>query len=289
MNAETELQVAYEDVLQKIGRNLLSFQLAEQILKELLKLGGLSIRSGAPEESFGLIAKRVQTMTLGGLTTLFTEIHCANIEQVVPELPEDSDETLFTMSFSFNLGENGLAERRESFAVLVAERNKLVHHLLPEFDRDSLESCRATAADLDRQRELVIPAIKRLQEDYRFVRLELGNLAAFMSSPEGMALLIASPLQHHPLIKEFVDIARKNSDPEEWISLNTAAGRITAFSRDEISAICAEFGNRSLSALMIACQLFDIDLEPRGNDRHRVLYRLKQDACPAASQAPQFD
>lgn len=281
MDNESVIQAASEEVMKKIGRNLLSFQMAEQILKELLRLGGLATRSGAPDETFGEMAKRVQTMTLGGLTTLFTETHCSNKAQVFPRLPENSDEVMIAMSFSFDYGENGLAERRASLASLVAERNKLVHHLLPEFDRDSLESCRATAADLDRQRELVLPEIKRLQEDYRSIRQELSNLAALMSSPVGLNILSVSPLQHHPLVKEFVNIAQTNPSSDEWISLNSAAGSITGFSRDEITEICANFGYKSLTALMIASQRFEIDLEPTANDRHRVLYRLKQDASMA--------
>ena len=114
MNNGSVIQAAYEEVLKKIGRNLLFFKMAEQILKELLRLGGLATRSGAPEGSFGAIAKRVQTMTLGGLSTLFTENHCSNQELVFPELPEDSKEAMIAMSFSFNYGENGLAERPES-------------------------------------------------------------------------------------------------------------------------------------------------------------------------------
>jgi hypothetical protein len=50
MNNGSVIQAAYEEVLKKIGRNLLSFKMAEQILKELLRLGGLTTHSGAPEE-----------------------------------------------------------------------------------------------------------------------------------------------------------------------------------------------------------------------------------------------
>jgi hypothetical protein len=282
MDEETILKDAYDEVLRKIGRNLLSFQLAEQILKELLRLGGFAIRSGAPEEPFGEIAKRARIMTLGGLTTLFTETHCSGNEPVFPEPPEDSDEGMAAMSFAFNLGENGLAERQESLANLVAERNRLVHHLLPEFDRDSLESCRAAAADLDRQREAVLPEIKRLQQDYRVIRQELNQLAEFMASAEGVAILRTPRIQQHPLIEQFIDIAKNNQAPADWISLNAAAGSIAGFSRDEMTAACTSFGQKSLTALMIASQLFDIELEPAGSDRHRVLYRLKQDAGPPA-------
>ena len=277
MNAETEQQAAYEVVLQKVGRNLLSFQLVELLLKELLRLGGFAVRSSGPEQSFGAMAKRVEAMTLGGLTTLFIETHCSLRDPVFPDLSDDSNEGMIAMSFAFNLGENGLEKRRESLATLVAERNRLVHHLLPGFDRDSLESCRATAIDLDRQREVVLPEIKHLQEDYRFVRQELGDLVTFMASPEGADRLRALPIQQHPLIEEFVGIARNNPAPQEWISLNAAAGRITAFSRNEIFEICASFGHKSLTALMIASRLFDIELDPAGNGRSRVLYRLKQD------------
>lgn len=283
MDEETILKDAYDEVLRKIGRNLLSFQLAEQILKELLRLGGFAVRSGAPEEPFGEIAKRAQKMTLGALTTLFTDTHCSLRDPAFPELPEGSDEGMIAMSFAFNLGENDLAERQESLANLVAERNKLVHHLLPEFDRNSLESCRAAAADLDRQREAVLPAIKRLQHDYRVIRQELNQLAEYMTSPEGLNFLRVSPLQQHPLIELFVNIARNSETPDAWISLNAAAGSITDYPRGEMSEICESFGQKSLTALMIASQLFDIELEPAGSDRHRVLYRLKQDAGPPAS------
>ncbi|MEY4570651.1 MAG: hypothetical protein RLZZ398_2090 [Verrucomicrobiota bacterium] len=282
MNAETELQAACDEVFKKIGRNLLSFQLAEQILKELLRLGGLAIRSGAPEEPFGEIAKRAQKMTLGGLTTLFTETHCSGNEPAFPELPEDSTEGMIAISFAFNLGGTGLVQRQESLANLVMERNKLVHHFLPEFDRDSLDSCRALAVDLDRQREAVLPEIKRLQQDFRFVSEELSQLLALMTSPEGISILRISRIQQHPLIEQFVTIARNSETPDAWISLNAAAGSITDYPRGEMSEICESFGHKSLTALMIASQLFHIELQPAGSDRNRVLYRLKLDAGPPA-------
>lgn len=283
MDEETILKDAYDEVLRKIGRNLLSFQLAEQILKELLRLGGFEIRSGAAEEPFGEIAKRAQKMMMGALTTLFTETHCSGKEPAFPELPEDSNEAMIAMSFAFNLGENGLAERQESLANLVAERNKLVHHLLPEFDRNSLESCRAAAADLDRQREAVLPEIKRLQQDYRVIRQELNQLAEFMASAEGVAILRTPRIQQHPLLEEFVDIAKNNQAPADWISLNAAVGSIAGFSRDEMTAVCTSFGQKTLTALLIASQLFDVEFKPVGSAGYRIHYRLRQHAGSAAT------
>ncbi len=283
MDAETILKDAYDEVLKKIGRNLLAFQMAEQILKELLRLGGFARRSSAPEESFGEIAERAKKMTLGGLTTLFTKTHCSDRAPVFPELPENSTDGMIAISFAFKLGEHGLAARRESFATLVAERNRLVHHLLPEFDRDSLASCQAAAADLDRQRELVLPEIKCLQENYRFVSHELSNLATFMASPEGIDFMRVPSLQQHPLIEEFAAFARDNPAPADWISLSAAAGRIVGFSRDEISAVCESFSQKSLTALMIASQLFDIEFELTKTNSHRVLYRLSQGAGSSSS------
>ena len=72
---------------------------------------------------------------------------------------------IIATSCAFNLGETGLMDWQESLANSVKEGNKLVHHLLPEFDRDSLDSCRAVASNLELQREAVLSEIKRFQQD----------------------------------------------------------------------------------------------------------------------------
>lgn len=288
MDEDSILQAAHKEVLQKIGRNLLSFQTAELILKELIRLGGLAMRSSSkPAESFEAMTKRVQTMTLGGLTSLFTNSHCTNKEPTFSEAADSSSELQVSLSYSFRYSEKALNERRESLATLVKERNELVHHLLPEFDRDSLESCAATAAKLDRQRELVLPEIKRLQQDCRFIQQEFSNLAELFLSSESRTLLAASRLRNQPLIKAFLDFAQTHSTPDKWVSLNLAASSITGFTRAKINEICTSFGYKSLTELMIDSQMFEIHLEPTGENRHRVLYRHKHHNSLLLLQPPQ--
>jgi len=276
METNSELQQAYDEVLRKIGRNLLMFQHAEQLLKGLMALGSITVSSDKPPAQFEELAVAFRKMTMGQLANLFVEKHCVEKEDPFPPLPEDSVVCQVAVHYTLGTGGSDFDARKDAFAAMVAERNELVHHLFQKVDRNSLESCRQIAIDLDQQREKVLPEIRRLQEDCKNTHREIFEMLAFIASDEGMAILFLPELQQCPLIQELAAIADQTSDSGQWTSLSSAASRVASCNRAEIPALLTRFRQKHLTGLLAASQLFDINLEPTESGHHRVLYRVKQ-------------
>lgn len=280
MNSTTELVNAYNEVLQKIGRNLLLFQQAELLIKRLRSIGSFSARPG---EAYGRIEKRASTcekMTLGQVVNLFVDNHCmGESSEPVDCSAGDSgggpDEARFSIHFTLGGTEGYPEARRQALADMVAERNELVHHLLLKLDRDSLESCLLAGMHLDEQRQKIIPEIHRLQEDLKNVTGDLETIFNHLKSPKGTEQLFLPEIQRSSLITNLADIAGENPDPEAWTPLGPATKRLQDFPREKIDSLLAQFGMKNLTLLLDASQRFDIQHEQRDNGKHRVLYRLK--------------
>lgn len=272
---ESALEHAYKDVLTKIGRNLICFQRAEQILKEISKLIGISISMDDPQKSIAAWEERVTRMTLGTLSTRFTDTYLLGKEHRPPENPERLGKGLMVFRLSIDNDPETLAKRRESLNLLVSERNWLVHQLLPDFDRNSLQACLEMAVRLDRQREAILPEIERLRSDYLNIHKIRQMIPGMLLEPENIASLRECLISQHPLIAKLEDIAREIQEPGGWVALSTATKRLTDFPPEEITKICKGSGVKSLKELLIASGQFDVELVPVGTKRHRVIYRLK--------------
>jgi hypothetical protein len=280
MCSTTELENAYNEVLQKIGRNLLLFQQAELLIKRLRSIGSISGRPGEASESIEKRASSCEKMTLGQLVNLFVDNHCMG-ESSAPEASSavdsvgGADEARFSVHFTLGGTEGYSAARRQALADMVAERNELVHHLLLKLDRDSLESCLQAGTHLDEQRQKILPEIRRLQEDLKNVTEVLGREQLFL--PE---------IQQSSLITNLADIAGKTQGPEEWTPLGPATKQLEDFPREKIDSLLTQFGMKSLTQLLEASQRFETQVEEGGNGKHRTLYRLKQGAGPRLLQQP---
>jgi hypothetical protein len=151
------------EVLRKIGRNIVNLQKMERALKLLVVLSDLS---GHVSELEGIYQNRladVEKLTMGRLADNIIDIlyspHDSNAAA-----PDDSKETW--VSFGFRIG--GGAEQKKAIkkalSLMVKERNRLVHKLLGEFDSASVESCRALIVLLDQQQEFIAPHFERIMD-----------------------------------------------------------------------------------------------------------------------------
>jgi hypothetical protein len=277
----TELENAYNGVLQKIGRNLLLFQQAELLIKRLRSIGSFSARPGEASASIEKRASTCEKMTLGQVVNLFVDNHCMG-ESSAPEASSavdsgrGADEARFSIHFTLGGTEGYPEARRQALADLVAERNELVHHLLLKLDRGSLESCLQAGTHLDEQRQKILPEIRRLQEDLKNVTEDLETIFNHLKSPKGHEQLFLPEIQQSSLITNLADIAGENPDPEAWTPLGPATKRLQDFPREKIDSLVAQFGMTKLSQLLVASQQFDIQHEELKRGKHRVLYRLKK-------------
>jgi hypothetical protein len=281
MNSTTELENAYNQVLQKIGRNLLLFQQAELLIKRLRSIGTYSARPGEAYESIEKRASTCEKMTLGQVVNLFVDNHCigessAPVDCTAGDSGPDSGEARFSIHFTLGGTEGYPEARKQALAEMVAERNELVHHLLLKLDRDSLESCLQVCTYLDEQRQKILPEIRRLQEDLKNVREDLETILNHLVSQKGMEQLYLPEIKRSSLITNLADIARENPDPEAWTPLGPATKRLQDFPPEKITSLLAQFGMTKLTQLLDASQRFDIEHEQLKHGKHRAVYRLKQ-------------
>lgn len=151
-----------DEVLRKIGRNVLNFQRMEAMLKFLisrLDLQGTANELKANHEKAVDIVSR-QTMgnlVKGFLSTVYAE------KTADEESEKDIQEAQFSFSFRIEADPQHILERKNSLEHLVKERNILIHQLLINFDQTSPKSCREMSELLDAQAE-------RLRPEYEWLR-----------------------------------------------------------------------------------------------------------------------
>jgi hypothetical protein len=162
-------------------------------------------------------------------------------------------------------------------ASIVDDRNDLIHHLLPKFNPDSIQSCLEIDQYLDQQREKLLPELellKRMIESLQKGRQELGE---FLQSDEGKKHFKLQWLRQSRLVMLLVETATQIVRSDGWAVLDTAGHLIRQHALDEISALHEKYGHKTLKALVSATELFDICEEPTDRGGIRVLYRLKPD------------
>lgn len=280
MNPPAELQAAYDDVLRKIGRNLLIFQEAELLIKKLSCISSYSASSAEAAESIGKRTSICEKKTLGQIINLYVDRHLVGDSQSaetssVAESDPNPGEVRFSCHITLG-GTDGYQEaRRQALAAMVAERNELVHHFLANFDSTSLESCLQASLRLDEQRRKIIPEIHQLQEDLKLVTASLKEILSLCESPTGMDQLFLPEIQQCPLITNLAAIAAENPDPEDWTPVGPAIKRLQDFPSEKISELVSQFGLKSLTQLLEASQQFDVQVEHTPNGKHRTLFRLK--------------
>ncbi len=172
MPTDIEISGARDSTLQKVGRNLVNFQKMEAMLKFLIKVAGATVTASTGREYFEAHAKLHETNPMGHLV----ELAAKALHGDAPVLPNQVREV--SMTHSISLGdESQMKTWRSEFRRIVRERNALVHRMLVRWNPNSIESCRSLCAELDAQRERILPAYQHLESVVAAVRESHEELA----------------------------------------------------------------------------------------------------------------
>lgn len=162
METPDQLKSASDEVLRRIGRNLLLFQHVELLLKFILARG--SFRVTASE--LKLLAESGMTQEdrrmMGELIKSLISAHLTPIDSAAL-LPPASDELSISVNVTFHHTEEERAAFQRQLEELVAERNEFVHHALTRFSLRSLEGCKAASEALQNQRNRIWPVQEKLK------------------------------------------------------------------------------------------------------------------------------
>jgi len=156
------------EALRKIGRNLINLQKVEASLKVLVVHGNLNCSLTELKAVATQRTRRVSRQTFGLTLDEFLKVFSPQPRGRAIH-KSNNPEHRHEFSFTLQLDEAELKARKTVLRQLVAERNKLVHTMLVDFDSKSAASCNELISRLDAQHERVIPQFEYVAGLVRFL------------------------------------------------------------------------------------------------------------------------
>jgi hypothetical protein len=269
---ETELEKAKNEVLRKIGRNMLLYQQVENMLKFLIangKISGYASELKANKEQKTAV---VLKQTLGQVVGQF-------VEKVHPEYDESTTEQAELkegyFSFSFKLESDAVfyKTKKDAFASIVADRNELIHHFQLRFNLQSIESCLEADLYLQQQREKLLPEIEDLKNLIETLQAGRKEFVGFLVSEEGNKQFELLWLRQSRLVILLAEISKQVVRPDGWTLLSRAGQLVSQHAPKEIAVLNERYGHKTLKGLILATELFDM-MEEASKGGTQLLYRL---------------
>jgi len=274
MESELDLIKMQDKVFEKIGRNLLNFQKIEQLLKLLIANGRVSGHMSETKEILERQAAAVHKQTMGNLVGKFVDNTLLGHEES-SQTTFEPKEPYFSISFNVNADTDFYESKKQALKSLVDDRNDLIHHLLPRFNPESIESCSETEQYLDQQREKLIPEYDYLKSLLVGLKEGIDQYTDFLGSEEGMKQFELSFLQQSPLVTLLLNISIQQLRSDGWTLLDNADRQLRTTLPDEMGRLKTSYGYKTVKELIHGSEFFDIKEEITKKRGIRVLYRPK--------------
>jgi hypothetical protein len=265
---------AKDELLQKIGRNLILFQKIEHVLKGLVALGAFNASSSGTVKPADPVLKQ----SLGLVAAAFIQRHLVDW-MAEPEVNED-DVVIHT---SFRIDGPTASELSAMLLKAIPDRNCLAHHLVVDFDVYDGEGRSAAVAWLDKSFHDHSPLLATLVDHHQSFRLAFRQILSFLQSKEGINELFLPDIQEAPVVQELVRAAAKPSSADGWTYLVEAARSISG---TEVRQTLGRFGMKSLTELLAASRLFELRAEETPSGGTRMMIRSSAGEHPLQGEAP---
>jgi hypothetical protein len=271
---KADLKTTQDEVLRRVGRNLLLFQQIEQLLKFILsnhKAGGV------PEDFKEKQQMRTDTLNKTMLGNLVDKYVAEVLKDAGVEASEEecSDNTI-TYSFQISVHAEFIEAMRRDMKLMTEQRNELAHGFLSKWLPDSAEKLEDTLSYLDTQREKVLPMHEYLRTMVNHFQESQMKLLEFISSDEYQKQSELMWLQASPLVSLLRDVAFLIHRKDGWSDL-ARAGRVANNELpEEVKNLNERYGFKTLKKLLIGSEMFDVFDEPLSEGRFRTLYKNKE-------------
>jgi hypothetical protein len=182
MMADMEVADLRDQVLRKIGRNVVNFQKMEAMLKVLNSHQQVSGALSDLPRLFAKASKSTSKLSMGRLADAFIRSVYSTTEGHV----EQRDHKEISISFSLNIEADPVLtkERKKALNAVVAERNKLIHEWLANFDPNSMKSCAQLQTELDKQHARIWPEFEMLKSIVQTSKELIDKLTRHLTSDE---------------------------------------------------------------------------------------------------------
>lgn len=270
--AEPHRTPEIDEVLRRIGRNLLLFQHIEHLLKQLMANARLEGTVKSMQASSEERRAKIHKQTLGQLAGQFVDDVLADAGE--RDAPENVEEAWFSFEFTIQTDSAFVEQHAAEMKAVVDARNDLIHHFLPRWSPASQDSTRAALEYLDQQRAQALPMRDRLQGFVNSLQAAAKVHAEFMSSPEATREIELQWLRHSRLVLLLGEIAQRSHRADGWTVLAFAGHIVRQREPEELDHMLERYGHRTLKTLIQATGLFDIEEEPTRGGGTRTVYRI---------------
>lgn len=188
MTIELEIESIRDQVLRKIGRNVVNVQKMEAMLKMLNTRQAITGSLQDIEKIMARARKSLSKKSMGQLAEAF--IRSAYSSTQGENAPCDVEKVSVSFSFRMELEPALVTQRKKALRSVVSERNNLIHKWLGTFDPNSLEGCRALEVKLDEQHERIWPEFETLRGIVQAVREFDREAAQYFNSESFLTELI---------------------------------------------------------------------------------------------------
>ena len=270
----SDLKPTQDEVLRRLGRNLLVFQQIERLLKFLLsnhKAGGTHSDFKERQQKQ---ADTINEKTLGALVGLYGAEVLQDAGVEVPE--EESPADWVTFSFRISADAKFVEAMRQDLKLMTDQRNELVHGFLPRWQPGSKEKLEETLAYLDAQHDKMRPMHEHLLTTANHIQDGRKRLVEFMASEEYRKQSELMWLQASPLVTLLRDAANKIRREDGWTYLARAGDLANRDLAEEVKNLKECYGFKTLKKLLVGSGMFDVFDEPLPDGQFRTLYKNKE-------------
>ena len=183
MECNADIEKVRNEVLRKLGRNLLIFQHIEALLKFFTSKSSISAYLGEFMSQLPYQQDSVKRKMMGQL--IDPVLAALYGEKIGTQELDLFNEVKVSISMRMEGGSDAESLHRSSLEAVIKERNELVHHFFSRVQQDSLDDWRAAGVYLDRQREIVLPELNLLGSMARAFQEAMAEHQAIID-PDGL-------------------------------------------------------------------------------------------------------
>ena len=271
----TELESLKNEVHRKLGRNIILFQKIELLLKFLLansKISGYVDELKIIQERQNKIFEK---QTLGQLVNQFFENIIFSLKKIDDE-PDVLKEKGVWISFDCAFPNDSTIheEQKKSLALIVAERNELVHHFFSMWDLTLFNGWNSAEHYLDKQYDKIEKEFQHLKVLAKLLEEGRKDIGNFMKTDEGKTWLKFQFITSK-LVNLLNEITVKKSRSDGWTLLSHAEKILREEVPEEIDLLKKQYKQKTLKNWIMSIELFDFDYEITKKGGTRVLYKIK--------------
>lgn len=265
---------ATDEVLRRVGRNLVIFQQVEQALKFLITHAGFHAPASQFAERYAMHAQAIGKKSMGDLAGKLTGAVLTPDGRAAT--PDAIDEAWFGFRFTVETDTESVARQEAELKELVDRRNELVHHFLPRWQAAVDGDVETALAWLDAQREAAVGMLDRLQGWAHTVDTARKEHAAFLASEEGQHQIELLLLRSSRLVVMLGQIAMATPRADGWTLLASAGHLVKREAPEELNNMRPRYGHATLRAVLLAAELFDVAEEATQGGGTRTIYRINE-------------